>query len=108
MGRDVSRGDIPTLILAVLAQGALHGYGIARKIEQQSAQALTLREGSMYPALRVLEKSGFITSHWQPQASGPDRKVYVLTAAGQAELEHRLAEWHTYVEAMQVFLPGKA
>lgn len=108
MARDISRGDIPTLILAVLATEPLHGYGIARRIEQQSAQALTLREGSMYPALRNLEQSGFIESTWEPQSSGPARKVYQLTSAGKQELQTRQAEWQAYVQAMQTFLPNEA
>ncbi len=61
MRRDVTKGDLPALILAVLADSACHGYGIARRIEQQSAQALQMKEGSLYPALRVLEQEGLLS-----------------------------------------------
>ena len=68
---ELLKGNTPTLILAVLADGALHGYGIAREIERRSGAVLSLGEGSLYPALRSLERSGFVEGRWEPQAAGP-------------------------------------
>ena len=104
MGRELPRGDVPTLILAVLADAPAHGYAIARAIERESAQALQLREGSLYPALRALEQQGLIGSVWETPERGPARKVYTLTDAGRAELVRRTEDWHTYAAAVAAVL----
>ena len=106
MARTPTRGDVSALILAVLGEGALHGYAIAREVERRSAGALALREGSLYPTLRDLEARGFIVGMWD-EAATPARKTYRLTPAGQSELDARAREWQTYVRALDVFLGGK-
>jgi PadR family transcriptional regulator PadR len=108
MARELAKGDIPVLILTVLAQGASHGYAIAREIERQSDCGLTLREGSLYPALRVLEQDGFVESDWEIQASGPARKVYRITEAGQAELAQRTQMWKQYADMINRILGDKS
>lgn len=107
MRRDVTKGDLPALILAVLADSACHGYGIARRIEQQSAQALQMKEGSLYPALRVLEQEGLIAGEWEVQPSGPARKVYKITATGLLQLNERQQEWEQYARTMSAILGRK-
>lgn len=104
MGKDVVRGDVPTLILAVLSDEAAHGYAIARKVELTSNNALQMREGTLYPALRQLEQQGFVTSSWEIQESGPARKVYVITEAGRKELGKRTREWEQYTSAVDTLL----
>lgn len=104
MPRDISRGDIPALILAVLADGPSHGYAIARRIEEETGNVLQLREGSLYPALRTLEGQGLLESAWETQDSGPARKVYTLTDAGRTELAKRTEEWKSYAAAMDTLL----
>lgn len=104
MAKDIVKGDIPALVLAVLAESACHGYAIARRIEQQSANALRLKEGSLYPALRVLEQDGMIAGAWEVQPSGPARKVYQITPKGQAELTRRRQEWEQYARTMNAIL----
>jgi PadR family transcriptional regulator, regulatory protein PadR len=104
MGRDLPRGDVPTLILAVLSEHPAHGYAIARAIEDKSSQVLNLREGSLYPALRVLEQQQLIVSAWDVSARGPARKVYTLTDAGREALARRTAEWDTYTTAIAAVL----
>ncbi len=106
MARTPTRGDVSALILAVLGEGALHGYAIAREVERRSENALALREGSLYPALRDLEASGNIVGSWD-ESSTPARKTYRLTAAGQSELEKRAREWQIYARALDGFLGGK-
>ena len=106
MARTPTRGDVSALILAVLGEGALHGYAIAREVERRSENALALREGSLYPALRDLETQGFIVGEWD-EASTPARKVYRLTPHGQGELENRAREWQIYARALDGFLGGK-
>ena len=109
MARTPTRGDVSALILAVLGEGALHGYAIAREVERRSESALALREGSLYPALRDLEASGYIVGQWDDAATPkgtPARKTYKLTAAGQKELEKRAQEWQIYARALNGFLGG--
>jgi PadR family transcriptional regulator PadR len=106
MAREVSRGDIGSLILAVLAEGKCHGYALAREVERRSADALKMREGSLYPALRVLEADELIVGEWEEGTGGPARRVYSITAKGTAELAKRAKDWRAYVEAVGSFLGG--
>jgi DNA-binding PadR family transcriptional regulator len=100
MGRDLPRGDVPALILAILDERPAHGYAIARAIEQRSSGVLQLREGSLYPALRLLEQQGAVSSAWETAGSGPARKVYTLTDAGRAALAERAHDWGEYAAAV--------
>ena len=104
MGRDLPRGDVPALILAVLSTGPAHGYAIARAIELHSAGFLQLREGSLYPALRTLEGQGAVSSVWETTGTGPARKVYTITDAGRASLIERTNDWRTYAAAVAAVL----
>jgi len=98
MRQELPKGDLPTLILAVLAKNPMHGYAIAREVERLSDQALQAREGSLYPALRVLEQDGFIAGTWEPQEKGAARKVYALTEKGQREAAKRTRELLDYTK----------
>jgi len=100
------KGNTPTLILAVLQAGSLHGYAIARQIEQRSSGAFALGEGSLYPALRALERDGMVVSQWEIQATGPARKVYALTEAGRAELAERTHDFRRFTASMELLLRG--
>lgn len=104
MSQSLARGDVPTLILAVLKQGPLHGYAIARAIEEQSAGTLHLHEGTLYPVLRQLEKQGVIQSVWEVQEPGPARRVYSLTEPGRAEFAKRVEAWESYSAAINALL----
>jgi PadR family transcriptional regulator PadR len=105
-GGELLRGNTPTLILAVVTDGPRHGYAIAREIERRSSDALSLGEGSLYPALRTLEADGLVSSQWEPQESGPARRVYSLTDAGRAELARRTRSWRDFVQAIDGVLGG--
>jgi PadR family transcriptional regulator, regulatory protein PadR len=105
---ELLKGNTPTLLLAVLHQGPLHGYAIAREIERRSNEALHLGEGSLYPALRTLERVGLVVSRWEPQASGPARKIYELTEAGHAEIVTRTRSWREFVEAVENVIGGQS
>lgn len=104
MTKGLLRGDVPTLILAVLARAPAHGYAIARAIEQESANVLQMREGSLYPALRLLEQQGLIGSVWEVQERGPARRVYALTEEGRSALVKRADDWHAYAAAVAAVL----
>ena len=74
--RELLKGNTPTLIMAVLRDGPLHGYAIARAIEQRSGAALRCKEGTLYPALQSLERDGVITGAWEQTPGGRERKVW--------------------------------
>ncbi len=101
---ELKKGSTPTLILAVLSGGPRHGYAIAREIERRSADALKVGEGALYPALRALEREGMVESAWETQPSGPARRIYTLTEAGQAKLAASLKSWTRFSNAVNAVL----
>lgn len=104
MRRDLVKGDLPALVLAVLSNQPLHGYGIAREVKLLSDDALTMKEATLYPALRVLEQDGLIVGEWQPQEKGADRKVYTLTEKGAEEAQRRTQELKDYASLINKVL----
>jgi len=104
MRRELAKGDLPALVLAVLGGGPRHGYAIAREVERLSEGALHLREGTLYPALRVLEQDGLIVGTWEAQPKGADRKVYALTESGRRERERRTAALRDYATLLHTLL----
>lgn len=91
---DVLYGSLGLIILKTLeALGPLHGYRIARRIEQISGDHLTLNQGTLYPALLKLEQAGWIRSSWGESDSGRAVKIYALTKAGRKHLGKEEAAW---------------
>jgi len=102
-------GSLAGLVLAVLADMPLHGYGIAREIEQRSADALSFGEGTLYPALKTLEKNGFVEGRWDTSSdSGPARKVYEITPEGRKELARVRLAWREYSRSIDQVLEGSS
>lgn len=92
--RDVLYGTLGLMILKTLeALGPLHGYRIARRLEQISGDALALNQGTLYPALVRLEQLGWVSTKWGDSETGRRVKVYALTRAGRKQLEAEEAEW---------------
>ena len=104
--RELLKGNTPTLVLAVLKDSPLHGYGIAREIERRSGNALKFKEGTLYPALHALEREGMITGQWQKEGNARERKVYTITPAGLAALERRARIWTEFVTAIHQVIEG--
>ncbi len=103
---ELKKGSTPILILAVLADGPRHGYAIAREITRRSADALSVGEGALYPALRALERQELVTSRWEMPVSGPARKIYDLTDAGRAHLAAQVDAWRNLTEAISKVIGG--
>ena len=92
--RDVLYGSLGLMVLKTLeALGPLHGYRIARRIEQISGNQLAMNQGTLYPALLKLEQAGWISAKWSESESGRQVKLYALTAAGRRQLRVQEAEW---------------
>src|SRR6187431_2982349 len=91
---DVWQGTLALMVLKTLETlGPLHGYGIARRIEQTSGHELTLNYGTLYPALLKLEQEGFIASEWGTSENRRKAKFYRLTRAGKAQVARAAREW---------------
>jgi PadR family transcriptional regulator len=92
--RDVLYGTLGLMILKTLeALGPLHGYRMARRLEQISGNALALNQGTLYPALMRLEQLGWVSTKWGDSETGRRVKVYALTRAGRKQLRAEEAEW---------------
>jgi PadR family transcriptional regulator PadR len=92
--QDVLYGTLGLMVLKTLeALGPLHGYLIARRVEQISGNQLALNQGTLYPALLKLEHTGWIASEWGESESGRRVKIYKLTKAGRKELRVEEAAW---------------
>ena len=91
---DVWQGTLALMILKTLETlGPLHGYGIARRIEQTSGDLLSLNYGTLYPALLKLEQEGSIESEWGVSENNRKAKYYRLTRAGRKQLERETRDW---------------
>lgn len=101
--RDVLTSQVDLLLLAVLEDGAAHGYALAEAIRQRSTGVLDLAEGTIYPALYRLERKRLVTSEWQVFA-GRRRRLYRLTTRGRTELAARLVEWRRFASAVEAVL----
>lgn len=91
---DVQQGTLVLMVLKTLeSMGPLHGYGIARRIEQVSGDLLSVNYGTIYPALLKLEQEGAITSEWSVSDNGRKAKYYRLTRLGQKQIAKETAQW---------------
>ena len=91
---ELLQGTLDLLVLKTLAVlGAQHGFGIARRIEQVSADVLALNQGTLYPALLRLEQQGLIESEWGTSTNNRRARFYSLTRKGRAQLEREIADW---------------
>jgi PadR family transcriptional regulator PadR len=100
------QGTLDLLVLRVVAVKPLHGYGIVRRIEQMSGEALQVRQGSLYPALYRMEQRGLLTADWKTNESGKDARYYRITKAGRDALEQETAGWKRLRAAIDQILEG--
>jgi PadR family transcriptional regulator PadR len=105
MRGEVLRGHIDLLLLAVIANGAAHGYAIIEALRQRSFGYFDLPEGTIYPALYRLEQGGLLQSCWTVDA-GRRRRLYSLTPAGQDALQERRREWRAFTASVGTVLGG--
>ncbi len=101
---DLLQGTLDLLILKTLALGALHGWGISKRVAQLSEDALQVHQGSLYPALYRLEDRGWIEAEWGEGPNGRRVKVYSLTLAGKRALAEERASWRSFSAAVELVL----
>src|SRR5262245_22796136 len=107
---DIWQGTLALMVLKTLETlGPLHGYGIARRIEQTSGNLLSLNYGTLYPALLKLEQEGYISSAWGVSDNNRRAKYYNLTRAGRQHLEREERDWQQAIAILARFLaPGES
>src|SRR5262245_19761475 len=98
------QGTLDMLILQVVALEPMHGYGIVRRLQQMSRDALQIRQGSLYPALYRLEGKGWLQSNWKTTAGGREAKIYSLTTTGRRQLKDERASWQRLIDAISLIL----
>lgn len=90
---DLVQGTLDLLILKTIALEPMHGWAIAKRIQQVSKDVLQVQQGSLYPALHRLEQQGWIKAEWGDSENNRKAKFYSLTRAGKVQLEKELANW---------------
>ena len=102
---EIWQGTLALMILKTLdTLGPLHGYGIARRIEQTSGDRLSLNYGTLYPSLLNLEQEGWIASEWGVSENNRKAKYYKLTRSGRKQLERETKEWNQTTAIVARFL----
>lgn len=107
--RDVQQGTLALMVLKTLeVLGPLHGYGIARRIEQISGDLLAVNQGTLYPVLLKLEQEGAIASEWGTSENNRRARFYRLTATGRRRLRAETREWAETTALIDRFIAAKA
>jgi transcriptional regulator len=101
---DLVQGTLDLLILKTLSLEAMHGWAIAKRIQQVSREVLQVQQGSLYPALHRLEQQGWIKAKWAESETGRQAKFYSLTAAGRRQLEGETANWNRLSAAIDLIV----
>ena len=102
---DVRRGTLAIMVLKTLeVMGPLHGYGLARRIEQTSGGLLSINYGTLYPSLLKLEQEGYVTSEWGQSEKNRRANYYKLTKAGRKRLAKETREWEQTTAILARFL----
>lgn len=102
---EVLQGTLDLMVLKTLeSMGPLHGYGMARRIEQLSANTLSLNQGTIYPALLRLQQRGWVKGEWGTSESGRRAKFYSLSRAGQKQIQRETENWERIAATMSRIL----
>ena len=106
---EVQQGTLALMVLRTLeTMGPLHGYGIARRIEQTSGDLLSINYGTLYPALLKLEQEGYVASEWGQSENNRRAKFYRLTRAGRTQVEKETRDWQQTTAVLARFFATKA
>ncbi len=106
---DVQRGTLALMVLKTLdVMGPLHGYGVARRIEQISGDLLSVNQGTLYPVLLRLEQEGSVASEWGPSENNRRARFYRLTLAGRKALQAEKRDWEQTAAIIARFFDVKA
>ena len=101
---DALRGSLDLLVLKTLSLTPMHGWGISQRIQQISAGVLEVNQGSLYPALQRMEKSGLITSAWGVTDNNRQARYYRITASGRKALGDEMQNWRSFAAGLEAVL----
>lgn len=104
---DVLQGTLDLLVLKSLSLEPMHGWGISQRIQQLSADALQVGQGSLYPALYRLEKKGLVRGSWRTTEHNREAKYYALTAAGKRTLAVEVDDWRRFAVAVEMIISAQ-
>ena len=105
---DLLQGTLDVLILKALSWGPMHGYGVARWLQQTTDDVLSIEEGSLYPALHRMERRGWIESEWGLSENNRRAKYYKLTTEGRRQLRAEASTWSVFSQAVSKVLAATA
>ena len=101
---DLVQGTLDLLIMRTISNEPMHGWAIAKRIQQISHEVLQVQQGSLYPALHRLEQQGWIRAKWMESETGREAKFYSLTAAGRKHLDEETANWNRLSAAIDLVI----
>ena len=101
---DLLRGTLDLLVLKTLTAEAMHGWGIALRIQQLSGEVFEVQQGSIYPALMRLKSKGWVTAEWRTSENNRRARYYTLTAAGKKQLQVEERQWEMSSQAVNRLL----
>ena len=104
---DLMQGSLDVIVLKTLSWQPMHGFGIARWVQQVTDAVLQVEEGSLYPSLYRMENKGWVKSEWRTTENNRRAKYYRLTAAGRAQLTQAFETWETFADAMSKIMRAK-
>ena len=102
--RELIKGSIDSLLLSLIGQQPMYGYQILRDLDRRSLGYFKFKEGTLYPALHRLEKSGLISSKWELLPSGRQRRYYHITDRGKGLLVEKRSHWLSFAAAMNLII----
>ncbi|HJV30717.1 MAG TPA: PadR family transcriptional regulator [Bacillales bacterium] len=105
--RELVKGSTSLILLQLLNERDMYGYELVKELEKRSDQGLSVKEGTLYPALHKLEKQEYIECYWLEQTKGPARKYYRITEPGKEMLNEKTREWRDFVKVMNKVMGEK-
>ena len=102
--RELAKGTIDSLLLCLIAQQPMYGYKIIEELEARSQGYFKFKEGTLYPALHRLEKSGLIQGKWQALPNGRQRRYYYITEKGRDALTEKRGQWQNFLVAVNLII----
>lgn len=106
MDKDLMRGSIDILLLSLIARKDTYGYEMVKDLKDTSQELYNMSEGTLYPALKRLEKKNWIESYWGDSSTGGRRKYYKITQNGKKELDIKVSEWNQINQLIKTNLEG--
>lgn len=103
-GRELLKGSTESLLLCMISNQSMYGYQIIKDLEKRSKGYFQFKEGTLYPALHRLEKSGMLKGAWEKLPNGQVRKYYQLTEKGRKALDERLETWRDFSFAVNLIM----